>query len=324
MLEQERSWQPRVVENAEEADELPKISAEELEEVCNLAVSDEEIAAAAELIKKHGAILLDLLAERNLSTELPVAEETFIYRRNLTECEQLKKSIYKIFGQKPKDWESVSEADMRAAAKLLVLEQRKAAWLEQNYFPAVFARTLVAARGEVNQFLIKQKNTAELERFRLTTEVPIHLLDEINYVTRGAPPGSVGSYNARGQEATISIPSYYTKTDEWKVYITAVHELVHHASHQQNYGDKIGLQLGSGTDVEQVELNEAVTQFVTFLIAEDHLKKAKTTLSQERNSKLSLFNMAYAEYTVILKNTFKKVPAQYFIDALLNYEGYTH
>jgi hypothetical protein len=58
---------------------------------------------------------------------------------------------------------------------------------------------------------------------------------------------------------------------------------------------------------------------VTFGIMQAHLAKRKTKLQGERNE--SLMNMPYGQYIFIVTNILKKVPFEFFVDALLNEEG---
>lgn len=291
------------------------VSPPELDEICSLRLAEDERQVFQCMAdgKKISALLFSL-SGRNLETELPVAEETFAYRRNLAECQKLKLSVVKLLGKKEirRDEDALLLED---ASKLFSLEARKAEWLEKKYYPALYGKALDAARGEVRQFLIKQKNLATLDNFPNMASVRINLKDELTYLMDGSNENSVGDYWAGS--INISIPGYFTDQDEWKVYLVAVHELVHFSSFQD--GGRLGIE-DRFLDPDLKEINEAVTEILTFVIAQDHLANNKTSLIRE-DKNLALTSMAYEESTFIVKQILAKVSLTYFIDAMLNEAG---
>ncbi len=230
----------------------------------------------------HG--ILSSLASRDFKNELPVSEQTFRFKRNVEECEKLKISVCRLLdqGRIDKKEDTVLLEDV---SRLIALEKRKAHWLEKNYYPALYEKAINSAKGEVNQFLIKQKHTAQLDDFTDNKDISINLKDELTYLIDGNNPESAGVY--KQNRIDIRIPDYYTKQDEWKIFLVSVHELVHHASFQES--DRIGIKERS-KDPDQEEINEAVTEITSFIIAKDHLEKQKTPLSGE-NTNLNLGDM---------------------------------
>jgi hypothetical protein len=97
--------------------------------------------------------------------------------------------------------------------------------------------------------------------------------------------------------------------------LVAVHELTHYASNHDS--GEVGLMAGE----EMRELNEAITEIVTYVIARDHLNKLKSKLRGERDRNLDLSTMAYDQYTLIVKQIFPKVSFEHFVDAMFNSEG---
>jgi len=203
------------------AAEETTINPEDLDTICTLNVNetDKNFFQNINDGNKIYAILHSLSA-RNIKDELPISEPTFRYKRNLEESEKIKISVYKLITKKQID-KNEDTGLLEDAATLLELERRKAHWLEKNYYPSLYQRAVNSAKGEVNQFLIKQKNTALLERFTENKDVNINLKDELTYLVDGNDPDSAGVYS--GGEIDIRVPSYYTGQDEWKIFLVSVH-----------------------------------------------------------------------------------------------------
>lgn len=292
-----------------------EINPEELDRICSLDV-DEEDKQFFQKTSNGDTVyaILHSLAGRNEKNELPISEPTFRYKRNLDECKKLKISVYKLLDKKQIHKETDANL-LEDAAILLELERRKAHWLEENYYPSLYQKAIDSAKGEVCQFLIKQKNTAQLDRFADLKNITINLKDELTYLEEGNDPKSVGIY--KGHKIDIRIPEYYSAQDEWKIFLVAVHELVHHASYQ-NY-ERIGIKK-IYDDPNQEEINEAMTEIVSFFIAKDHLDKQKTPLAGE-NKNLQLVDMSYNDFTHIVKVISSKIPLSLFVDAMLNKDG---
>lgn len=257
------------------------------------------------------------LVTRNFNEELPAETATFTYRRNLHECQRLKKSILRLEGKRLDFNDATTLNALEDASRLLHFELKKANWLEKEFYPVVFGKAINTARAEVNQFLIKQANTKGLERFRNAHAPKITLRDDLNYLLKGNPPESAGVY----QEGYIvmRIPEHFTDRDEWRVYLIAVHELLHSVSHQDWGG--VGLDKRS-IDPDLEALNEAVTQLLTYRIALTHLDQERTHLRGQRQQRLSLTTMPYSEYTLIVRQIFSKIPMEYFTNAMLNQSGW--
>ena len=242
-------------------EEGPEIDTEELDDICSLEVDqdDKQFFQNINNGKTIFAILYSL-ASRDLKNELPVSEQTFLYKRNLEECEKLKISVYKLI-----DKGSFSKKDdvdlLEDAATLLTLEKRKARWLEENYYPSLYGDAIESAKGEVNQFLIRQKNTAQLDSFTDNRDIEINLKDELTYLVDGNSPDSGGVY--RGNNIDVRIPDYYTKKDEWKIFLVSVHELVHHASFQES--GRIGIKKESGDSNQEEIIPPIIEHFYSTL-----------------------------------------------------------
>ncbi|MDP3792456.1 MAG: hypothetical protein Q8Q89_01875 [bacterium] len=311
--------QLRVVPRAEKENrETPVLSSETLDVICSLDVGERDRNYFRTLFQddpKLGWQLLLVLSGRNLKEELPVQEETFAYKRNLKECEKLKKSLAQLISRKKINLED--DLDLKLlddASILLALERKKAQWLEENFYPPIFEKTIESAQGEVTQFMIKQVNVGKLDDFKDVLEAKIYFKDDLNYLIEGHKPESAGDIS--GRTITIRTPEYYTDKDEWRVYMVVVHELVHHISHHE-FG-RLGIEQNfSNPDFKEV--NEAVTDILAFYIALDHIEKSKTHLQGQK--KPSLLEMPYANYIAYVRLIFSKISVQYFLDALLNEDG---
>ncbi len=299
---------------------IPRLTPEELERVCRLEVSADELEMINHKVKYAPSILPDVvraLLTRNFKDELPIEEPIFPYRRNLQECDRLRKEMNAIISKdrSPETEQKFAEI----ASRLLALELRKAKWLEEKFYPNVFGTALTTARAEVNQFLIRQKNTKLLERFRDARLPEIYLLDELNYLLNSNPPESMGVYHPRYGGIDLRIPEFFTDKDEWRVYLMAIHELLHSVSYQD--WDGVGMDMRR-IDPGLEALNEAITQLLTYYIALQHLEQKKTPLQNQRERRLSLAEMPYSEYTLIVRQIFSKIPLDYFTDAMLNRSGW--
>ena len=296
----------------------PILDSETLDAICSLDVEERDRNYFKTLFQDNpelGWQLLLALSGRNLKDELPVQEETFAYRRNLKECEKLKKSLARLIGKKKIDLENKEDLELLDDASiLLALERKKARWLEDNFYSPVFQKAVESAQGEVAQFMMKQFNTDKLDDFTDVLKAEIYFKDDLNYLIEGHKPDSAGDIS--GQTITIRMPEYYTDKDEWRVYMVSLHELVHHISHHE-FG-RLGLEQNfSNPDFKEV--NEAITDVLAFYIALEHVEKSKTHLQGQKRP--SLLEMPYAKYIAYVRMIFSKIPLQYFSDALLNQEG---
>lgn len=302
------------------ADEAPKLRGVEADEVLSLKVTEGETIPLDELMRSRPQMtiaVLNALAGRDLKNELPVEEASLGYRRNLQECGKLQRVVKRIETKTKIDPNNPVDMELlRTGSRLLALELKKAEWLEKEFYPVVFRRAFRTAIGEVNQFLIKEKNLRVLDRFTDPEIAQTQFVDELNYLLHGHKPESAGDY--RQGIANIRMPETFTDRDEWRVYNVIVHELLHHVSFQEM--GRLGMRR-SFEEPEYKELNEAVTEILAFTIANRHLEKGKTPLKGERQQPNLLDKRAYSEYTVFVKQIFKKVPLESFIDAMLNREG---
>ncbi|MBP9864591.1 hypothetical protein KBC54_04045 [Patescibacteria group bacterium] len=299
-------------------DRAPRLSPLELEKICSL--KDIGSSYDVEQLRKEPKRFADVwrvLMARPFATELPIEEETFGYKRNLKECESLKKCIARLEAR-DMDLDDPEVVDaLEKTLRLANIEQKKANWLEDEFYPKVFGKAIASARAEVNQFLIRQANTKGLEQFKDAGLPRINMQDTLNYVLFGHDPKTAGV--SFGDVIAMNIPEWYTDKDEWRVYLVAVHELLHSVSHRNHEG--VGMDKRRiSPDLEA--LNEAVTQILTFRIASEHLEKEKTGLRGQRQQKLSLATMPYSEYTVLVREIFTKIPMDYFTDAMLNDQGW--
>ena len=301
----------------------------ELEEVCSLSVSEDEIRHKQVQLSQMGQedperfhLLLNILIERNYDKVLPIQEKSFNYQRYVQECERLKKSLGRLRtelrqkGTGPKRAQELSRNLSGDMAHLLVLQSRANDWLERSYFPALFEKTTNSAKGEVMQYLVKQKNTRTLNYFRPVDEAQIHFLDEVEYLASRVSNSVESAGCIQGNSIYVKVPNHYSEDDEWAIFHTLVHELVHHVS-QHTYPELGIADSRSGADYDK--LNESITELVTFTILKGHLEKQKTYLKGQKPKKLN--EMGYSEYIVIVRQILSKIPMEYFVDAMLNRGG---
>ena len=296
--------------------EKPVINPKELDDLCslNLEEKDKHLFKDYADFQKHLNVV-EFLSTRDIENELPIVEETFTYKRNIEECKALRLSLFKLLNKKVNDQSEVT-ALLEDASNFLALELKKAGWLEKNYYPAIFGKSINIAKGEVRQFLIKQRNTEILDEFPDLDGAVIRLQDELNYLIDGRNPETSGGY--REGVIDIRIPELYTDRQEWVVYLVAIHELLHHASYRLR--DRLGLyQVNSDPDLN--ELNEAVTEILAYTIAKRHLEKLKLPLKGEY-SDLRQSHMAYDQYTQIVEGILTIIPLAFFTDAMLNKDGF--
>ena len=306
-------------------------TATELEEICSLSIPEHEVRAYSYDIgdmfrndPKRFEMLMNALLSRNFDKVLPIQGESFVYRRYAQECNRLKQSIEqsrslmaRLAKEDPEKLADESHKMVGNIARLLILQTRAAEWLEADYFPGLYEKAANTARGEVMQYLIKQKNTRNLDAFREVDDAKVHFVDEVEYIKRGLgkdPETSAGCI--RGGDVYLKMPSHYSDSEEWDVFHVLVHELVHYVSLQDYSG--VGISDYEGK-VDYNMLNECVTELVTYVIMQGHLDQGKTYLKGQKKS--DLMGMAYAEYVVIVKQVLSKVPIEYFVDAMLNWDG---
>lgn len=155
---------------------LPTLHSDELDEICNLDISNEEMNRVFSDItqleqKRPGTVqtLAHLLAERNVSSELPIKGETFLYKRNISECKKLKMDAMKLIDAATNNKDAktgevtITEDHMNSLLRFLVIENRKAEWLEHKYYPSLFGEAVEVARAEVRQFMVKKKNLGKTD-----------------------------------------------------------------------------------------------------------------------------------------------------------------
>lgn len=333
-----RTWlrEKHVVDVPDEAREaydldIPEVSPDEAHELLTLYVNDIELAEAARLLddRQKGPMLMYILSGRNIREELPFAEETkqsFLFARHMDEMVRGKVAAHKLVDAawhgRTISKEAIQDAYTQGK-KALALELRKAEWLEQTLYPKMYERPINAARAEIRQFLVEQVNMGHtmVTRFPDVDAVGVRLMDELQYVAdyKGERMNSsVGEYDPQKREMRIRIPDYYSREDEWKVFMVAIHEFVHGISEQS--GGRVGIE-HQYRDPSFMELNEAVTEIVSFAIARDHLSQGKTPL-RGQNPRTSEADSGYAEYIHITKKLFDRIPKQAFIDAMLTAEGF--
>lgn len=291
---------------------------DELDEICNLAVSESKIRVQMQelgLMSQHEparfTALTSALLDRNFDKVLPIQEESFSYRRYVQECNRLKKLMGRLIGivndnkKGPREVAEAKQELIAHMARLLVLQSHASDWLEEEYFPGFYERVTNSAKGEVMQYLIKQKNSQRLDAFKDVDAANIHFLDEVEYLRSGISRDTESAGCIVGQDIYLRIPSHYSDTEEWNVFYTLVHELVHHvSSHFLSDFNK---------------LNESITDLVAYVIMREHLDKKKTHLKGQRPK--DLMALGYAEYVIIVKQVLSKIPMEYFVDAMLNRDG---
>ncbi len=299
--------------------ELPRLAGEDLEGVCSLEPAPESFAAPLRKDPNRVLVTWSTLLTRNFEKMLPVDDQTFAYRRNIQECKRLQRSIGRLQGKSLEAPDTETNAALDDLIQLAWLEQKKAYWLESNYYAPLFRHAVDTACAEVNQFLIGQKNTRTLESFKSAHHHPVFLRDEFHYLLKGNPPTSAGCFHSLSGFIEARVPEGASMNDEWSMYLIAVHELVHGVSYVD--GNRVGIDrklLDPGLE----KLNEAITQIITFAIASLHLEKRKSFLVGQNKQRLSLGSMPYREYTGIVRDFFAKIPQDYFADAMLNHGGW--
>ncbi|MBP7133846.1 hypothetical protein KBA73_01390 [Patescibacteria group bacterium] len=299
--------------------ELPRLAGIELEEVCSLNPAPESFVAQFRKDPNRLLAAWSTLLTRNFEKALPIEQETFSYRRNVQECKRLQRSIGRLQGKSLETPDAETESAFTDLIQLAWLEQKKAYWIEPNYYTPLFRHAVDTACAEVNQFLVGQKNTRTLESFKSAHHRPVFLRDEFHYLLKGNPSTSAGVFHSMSGFIEVRIPEAASINDEWDIYLIAVHELIHGVSYVD--GNRLGIDrmlLDPGLE----KLNEAITQIITFAIASLHLEKRKSFLVGQNKQRLSLGNMPYREYTGIVRDFFAKIPQEYFADAMLNHGGW--
>jgi len=303
---------------------------EDLDRLCNLSLSQYEVkrerddlVRMAQHEPKQFVAVASALIGRDYNRLIPIQEETFSYKRFVQECERLKKSLRSLQSQmlaKNITKEELQELNAEAfndSARLLALQSKAQEWLSSHYFPKVYERAENTARGEVMQYLIKQKNTRQLDAFRHVDGARIHFLDEIDYLREHYSDDAENSVGCiQGGEVRVKVPTYFSDTEEWQVFHTLVHELVHYVSRHEL--GKVGIS-DYTEDTDYTKLNECVTELVTYTIIQAHTSGKKTFLKGQKEE--DLLNMSYAQYIIIVKQILSKIAIEDFVDAMLNDEG---
>src|SRR5579872_6628762 len=135
--------QPSLLEHSVVRPEIRQLEGEELDSVCSLSVpegSNQQLTLLMKDNPKKAWDVIQALATRDLSGELPVDAESFTYKRNLKESQKLRLSALRLLGQEKQQTLGQPEFDslLEQTSVLLALEQRKADWLEQSYYPALY------------------------------------------------------------------------------------------------------------------------------------------------------------------------------------------
>ena len=317
----------------EEIQEMPDVTIpdKEIEKICVGQIGNEEKKHVVRKLESLGIkqkdeeipyvnVLLDHLQGRPISQELPIKDEIFAYKRNLKISKELKQKVARLLNFPVKEGVDYTADELNqrkeleeGALKLLILEKRKADWLEENYNLIVFAKTVKTSQAEVRQFLIKQLNVRELDKFTDPAQVEVVLQDELNYLLEGNPLDSGGNYSSG--ISYVRIPPEFTDKNEWDIFHVTVHELLHAVSFR-NY-ERLGLHKHFA-DPDFKEVNEAITETITYFIMKEHIESKKTYLQGQKQGKLYLSELSYSEYTSRLKEVTKKIPLHFFIDAMLN------
>jgi len=302
-----------LLHSVEQPSEKIFMNESDVNEVCKIDYDEQDCKDV--LMNVNGLpYILDDLANRDLDNELPVKKESFVYRRNLDHCKKLQISVKLFLKNDTIIEDEAFRKLLLEASKLYYLERKKADWLEKNYFPTTFERSRNVAKGEVVQFMMKNVNSGEMDRFKNIESLQMKYEDSLNYIANGGPNDSVGFF--RGGMISIKVPSNYTNLDEWQLFIVQVHELVHAISNKSFA--KIGIHLKNIPGSKH--LNEAVTEIITFKIVSEHLEKGKTYINNE-DRRTSVAQSGYYNQIVSLKNVLNKVPFEFFKDAMLNPDG---
>lgn len=275
------------------------------------------------------------LSSLNLDIYLPIGDPTSeIYQKNLRGCKELQKQaralsvllrkhdLYSEKGQfncggAEEAFRSYPEL-VKQTRTLLASDARKAAWLERSYYPVVFGKTLSVARAEVRQFLIKHQNLRDIGSLEDPQDALIEMRAPVSYILNGGFLDSAAHYSGKENRISIRMPNGAAPRDEWETYHSAVHELVHYISQR---GCQWGQQVRDQTrrEFSLPQLNEGLTETITYFIAKDHILKGKTELFRQEMPDLQHF--AYTHYTIPLAQVFSQIPLDDFIEALVTEEG---
>ena len=309
---------------------LPTVEDGTLDRICALETDEaDDLGNLRLFLMEHPEsklALLQNLANRDIAAELPAEHEDYpVLAKNIAECQELQKSVWKAIGDLEKD--PKAPIDETKIARLLTLERRKANWLEIVYYPALFAKPLEHARGDVNRFMLEYRNTggdgggdADNDRsesgFFLNKYNPkVNLCDDVNYIYKGFNPKSRG--RAVGKEINMRVSQEYADSDDWQKYNDLVHEMVHTISVIGQNGRQ-GIYQGDQKS-SLWELNEAVTEIVTMGIVSKHFEDMESDM--EGQKPVEPASRPYAKYIAIVQSIFSKVPERYFVDAMLNPAG---
>lgn len=314
----------------------PKLRGSDLERACAPTMSEAEMSRMREIQDtrpEHFFNAARVLAAMDLDAYLPVEDSNDErYRKNLDGCKNLQRKAqafvasmrsHELYSEEGKfshqnarqAFEEYSEL-AKATRILMASDVRKASWLEREYYPEVFQRTLITARAEVRQFLMKHQNLRGVSSLEDPHEAAIRMRAPASYILNGGYFGSAGIYNERTSFIDMRMPVGAGPRDEWETYQIAVHELIHYISRR-------GCQWGEGRKTErereafvQPQLNEGLTETLTYLIAKEHIVKGKTELFRQRMPDLSEFS--YADYTISFAQVLSQIPIEDFIDALVD------
>lgn len=269
-------------------------------------------------VAKVRSIIDELASRKKESVPLEDGvEQSFVYRRYLQLVDDFKPVAMKLRDGKPLEADEID-----TYVHYVTLERQKADWLEKELYPKMYERAVNAARGEVMQYLLVQKNNsnAKFEEFPDIEHVRVRFQDSLTYALEQESPNAAGNYRSGADLVTLNIPAYYDMRDEWRVYVVAVHEHVHSVSDQSMAG-KVGLDQ-QYREPNFRELNEAITEIVTYIIASQHEGRYKTPLNKTTREKPNVMQSGYADYIALTQDLFGKIPQQKFVDAMLTADGF--
>ncbi len=273
-----------------------------------------------------GAVLYEL-ETRSISDTLPLPEEEkneFLYRRHVELATERKAKVAEFLGLLLDGKMTVEKQNelLEHIIPYFGVELKKALWAQKEFYPKYFEHAIAQARGDVMQFLIGQANIeeAQLSEIRKIADAPITLKDPlIFHIDNPRLEHSTGGVCKGGKEIDLKIPTFFDQRDEWGVYLVAVHELVHSVSTGM-------LQLGMWENgkFEEVgtELNEAVTELVTYAIVNQHMQSEKQGLMGLTKQRADVRRSGYGEYVQEVQDTLGKISLQTYIDAMITYEGF--
>lgn len=315
----------KVLEDGESKEE-EKVVLKDLEEIENIFRIDNletEIREAQlrliELFdedpKRFFEVLLALV-NRDFENEIPLeVGDNFFVERNKKECLELVKEVKRAIGLMREG--KFNDIDVVSIAKLFAIEKRKADWLSENYYPKVFEKAIEHSTGDINRFLIDYKNVGveKPEDFPETrSSSHISLIDDLSYVLVANDLASIGYFS--GKSVVLRMHSGMKKRDEWKVYNTLVHELVHRISFRDN--ERVGVRL-KYEDPSFEEINEAITELITAGIANKHFDLDYSDMKSQE--KIPLDRRAYFKYILVVKTIFDRIPFDYFVEAAMKKNG---